>query len=180
MLFVWKNRMTIICLLPALYAGLTRNPVSRNQIHLLQGNNVASNSTEDCEYLFNAVRSWIYGSAQIQTFYDLIDDETRDPHLLWAQLLPVRCAWQRNNGVITTCESFRVVATVDSICAYWDSTMTNNPSKEDFADSLATRPGGILDVSMNNFAPANFADNDTLTEFYVRAFYNETHPIALA
>lgn len=175
--------MTIISLLPALYAGLTRNPVSRTQLHLLQGNNLVSNSTEDCAYLFNAVQSWLYGSARIQTFYELIDDNGRDPHLLWAQLLPVRCVWQRNNGVITTCDTFRVSTTVDSICDYWDSIddrVTTDPSKEYFADSLGTRPGGILDVSIKSVALTNFNNSETLSEFYVRAFYNEAHPIALA
>jgi hypothetical protein len=172
--------MTIISLLPALYAGLTRNPDTRNQVHLLQDNNVVSNSTEDCEYLFHAVQSWLYGSAQIQTHYKLIDDATRDPHLLWAQVLPVRCVWQQNNGVVTTCDAFRVVTAIDSICDYWDNMMTTNPSKEYFADSLGTRPGGILDISITSFAPTDFVDNATISEFYVRAFYNEMHPIALA
>ena len=172
--------MLIISLLPALHAGLIRNPDSRNQVHLLRDNNVASNSTEDCEYLFYAVQSWLYGSAQIHTFYGLIDDEIRDPHLLWAQLLPVRCVWQQSNGVVTTCGSLRAFSTIDSICDYWDDTMTTNPTKEYFADSLAIRPGGILDISSKNFAPSNFAANESTSEFYVRAFYNEAHPIALA
>ena len=174
------TRMTIICLLPALYAGLIRNPVSRNQVYLLQDNNIASNSTDDCEYLFNAVQSWLHSSATIQTYYKLIDDEDRDAHLLWAQVLPVRCSWQHENGVITICNSLRSVATIAPICAYWDNTMSTNPSKEYFADSLASRPGGILEVALQDIAPSNFVDNETQSEFYVRAFYNEAHPIALA
>lgn len=172
--------MTIICLLPALYAGLTRNPVSRNQVYLLQDNNVASNSTDDCDYLLNAAQAWLYSSATIQTFYELIDDDNRDAHLLWAQILPVRCSWQRDNGVITTCDSFRSVTTIDSICEYWDNTMTTYPSTEYFADSLATRPGTILDVTLHTFSPSNFDTINTISEFSVRAFYNEAHPIALA
>jgi hypothetical protein len=58
--------------------------------------------------------------------------------------------------------------------------MTTNPSKEYFADSLGTRTGGILDISITSFAPTDFVDNATISEFYVRAFYNEMHPIALA
>jgi hypothetical protein len=174
--------LTIVSLLPALYAGLTRNPDSRYQVHLLQDNNVASNSTEDCEYLFTAVQSWLDGSADIKTYYELIDSETagRDPHLLWAQLLPVRCAWQRSNGVVTSCDLLRRNTTFDPICTYWAEMMITNPTKEAFAESLATRPGAILDVSVQSFAPSNFADNEILSEFYVRALYNEAHPIALA
>ena len=172
--------MTIICFLPALYAGLSRNPVRRNQVYLLQDNNVASNSTDDCDYLFNAVQSWLYSSAIIQTYYGLIDKGEQDAHLLWAQVLPVRCSWQQDNGVITTCGSTRTVTTIDPICIYWENTNTNYPSKEYFAESLATRPGEILDIALQNFVPSNFAINGTMSEFYVRAFYNAAHPIALA
>jgi hypothetical protein len=178
-LYLRLASMTIICLLPALYAGLTRNPVTRNQVYLLQDNNVASNATDDCEYLYKAVQSWLYSSATIQTFYEVIDKGERDAHLLWAQVLPVRCNWQRANGVITTCDSIRS-PTIDSICAYWDNTMTTYPSKENFAETLGNRPGEILDVSLQSFAPSNFVNNETLSEFYVRALYNEAHPIALA
>lgn len=109
--FVWTIRMSIMCLLPALYAGLTRNPVSRNQVQLLQANNVASNTTDDCEYLFNAVQSWVYSAMTIQTNSKVIGD-AGDIHLLWAQLLPVRCIWQRNNGVISACDLLRGPSTI--------------------------------------------------------------------
>ena len=177
--FVWTIRMSIMCLLPALYAGLTRNPVSRNQVQLLQANNVASNTTDDCEYLFNAVQSWVYSAMTIQTNSKVIGD-AGDIHLLWAQLLPVRCIWQRNNGVISACDLLRGPPTIGSFCEYWNETTTSNPSKEYFAESIGVRPGGILDVAFSTTAPSGFLDNVTVSEFYVRAVYNESHSIALA
>jgi hypothetical protein len=158
---------------------LGRNPVTHNQVKLLQDNNIASNMTDDCEYLFTAVQSWLHTSATIQTNYEVVDTGTKTARLQWAKLLPVRCLWQRNDSIITTCSTFRKTS-IDSMCDYWENTITPNPSREYFADAVGVRPGGILDITVQTTAPANFGDNETQVEFYVRAIYNETHSIALA
>jgi hypothetical protein len=153
--------------------------VTHNQVNLLQGNNIASNTINDCEYLFTAVQSWLQASSTIQTYYDVIDENRKAGRLQWAQLLPVRCIWQRNDGIITTC-SVAGATSEKSTCDYWESTITPNPSVEYFAEAANVRPGGILDITLKTKATANFGDSESQVEFYVRAIYNETHSIALA
>jgi hypothetical protein len=174
--------LAIICVLPSLNGDLSRNPVIRNQVNLLHDNNIESNTTEDCEYLYIAVQSWLYASATIQARFEVVDDGVSDAHLLWAQLLPVRCIWQRNDGIITTSDfcGTSSFSSISSICGFWDETNVPNPSKQYFANSLDARPGGIVDIVRSAIFPVSFLQNETQVEFYVRAIYNESHPIALA
>jgi hypothetical protein len=176
------SRLLIICVYPLLLTGCVRNPVSFNQVRLLQASNVLANTTEDCEYLKSSVLAWFKSSSVVLVDFDLIDEQNGSIHVQWAQLLPVRCAWQREDGVITSCRSKYAAVDSASLCKYWNETVTQSPedaSAQYFADRLGVRLIGIVEVVNRQIGPANFSGGAVETEFFVRAIYNETHTIAL-
>jgi hypothetical protein len=162
---------------------MNRNPVTHKQVQLLQSNNLVSNTTDDCEYLYIAVQSWLQCSVKVQTLYHPTEKGNPDVRLQWAQVLPVRCDWQRADGVITTCGVDQLTF-YSSACDYWERSMTPDPNDataEYFADELGIRPGGIVEIVRQTIAPANFDGSGSIpVEFYVRALYNESHAITLA
>lgn len=170
-------RISILCLFPIFFADLSRNPVTQNQVLLLQSNNVASNSTADCEFLYFAVQSWLRSTALVQTSSGIV--ARRNYLVLWAQLLPVRCGWQRKDGVITVCDIERP-ASLDSACDFWEGTLEKDPTDvtvEYFANN--TRPEGIIEIISQTSAPADFADGQTDALFKIRALFDESHVIEL-
>jgi hypothetical protein len=174
-------RLFIICVFPMLYTEFTRNPVSYNQVNLLQANNLISNTTDDCDYLKEAVQAWFKSATVVQASIEVINDASGQVLVQWAQLLPVRCDWQSENGVLTVCRSDSAV-TEGPACAYWADTetvRTADATPEYFAEALGVRAGGLVEIVYQEMAPADFNDGATTAEFYVRAVFNESDTIAL-
>jgi hypothetical protein len=172
-------RISIICLFPVFFADLSRNPVARNQVLLLQSNNLASNSTGDCDFLFFAVQSWLNSAGIARASFGVVVQ--RSYQVQWAQLLPIRCDWQRQDGVITVCGYERPTA-LNSACDYWENTITedsNDATSEHFAYFIDARPDGIVEITNQTLAAADFVDGRTEALFVVRAFFDESYVIAL-
>jgi len=110
----------------------------------------------------------------VHTSFKYYDEALDDVYLLWAQLLPYRCSWQRPDGVITACD-------VDvQACRIWNSSIPQKASMatpDHFARLLKIREGGISEFSFNTTAAASFFVGQTEAAFYVKAIYNENHAI---
>lgn len=146
---VWF-RMFIVVVLPVILVLQEFNPVAPNMVQLLQENNLAATSDQDCEYLETAVKSWLTGIAVAQSDSRT---ENQDTYILWAQLLPVRCEFQKTSlgnepGVITDCGLLENYDT-PSVCEVWNIT-ESNPSPDYFAEELNIRQGGIFDYFLND------------------------------
>jgi hypothetical protein len=148
---------------------------------LLQENNVLSNQTDDCEYLRNSVIAWLltvtYGE---KGFNPDIDNKLS---LQFAQVLPIRCEWQKPDGIITICKS-SVFSDEFDACGIWNSTIPSNPldaTPEHFANALGTRPGELLQFEHRQLAQASFPNVgiDGVEEFYVKAIFNESRTVAV-
>ena len=156
------------------------NPLDPDLTDLLQGNNVIapSDSEEDCDYLLTAVTSWLKTSADSHHPFLAKVGSDGENHVLWAQLLPVRCDWQRRDGVITFCpESFGE----DGPCSFWNETRPANPrlaTRSYYADVLGVRTGEI--VLFERWDAANSSQVDTGKAFYVKTIFNESHSVGLA
>lgn len=99
----------------------------------------------------------------------------------WAQLLPVRCDWQRDDGVITYCADTSNNIT-HQFCRHWKETLPTSPedaTTEHFARQLGVRTLGIVEIVMSQTSPADFTNDTATADFYVRAIVNETHTVAL-
>jgi hypothetical protein len=164
-----------MCIFPVLLAVFSgRNPVSFKQVLLLQANNVISNTTEDCVYLQNAVQSWLKSVAVLALPSHLTDKYNGGVYVAWAQLLPVRCDWQRQDGVITFCSDDL------GLCRYWDNAATESAvSKLGYAETLGLREGVFVEIAKQTIGPADFNDGNITADFYVKAIFNESHTIAL-
>lgn len=177
--FVFLVRISIICLFPIFYSGLGSNPVDRNQVRLLQGNNIAANSTVDCDFLNFAVQSWLKSSSVNNTAFDVVASSGYG--VLWAQLLPIRCDWQGKDGVITKCSS-DAPPSQTSACNFWNTKSPNDPNDatvEYYSEVTGARPGGIVEITSQIVAPASFVDGQSQATFVVRALFNESHVIIL-
>lgn len=125
-----------------------------NQAKLLQANNLISNSTSDCDYLQDAVYAWLLGTASEDHDYALLGSrKVLDVFVLWAQLLPVRCDWQRDDGIITWCSACEGDAC--SQCTFWNETLVppDQATPDYFAEVLGVRVGGILEFELDATAP---------------------------
>lgn len=131
---------------------------------MLQGNNLASSSDSSygCEYLRSATFAWLQAMA--------LEGKT-SAYLLWAQILPVRCGFQGEDGVVTAavCSSSLYFenrsATTKKLCDVWSSGST--PAS--FASKLGIRTGEILNVVFN----------DTMQDssFVVKTMFNESYTV---
>jgi hypothetical protein len=147
--------VAIVALLPMLYTiaidGGSNNS-SYNMVKLLQHNNVLANSQQDCAYLENAADSWLRSTAFVQE-----DQVSAKPELslVWAQLLPVRCAFQGTNGIITaqSCEAAESSSDVfderlEEVCNVWgiagSASASQETSASNIADYLQIREGSIV------------------------------------
>lgn len=160
------------------------NEVAYDQTGLLQSNNLAANTTEDCAFLGNAVAAWLKTSVSLSSTNGFIQEDRDQTFIIWAQLLPYRCPqWQREDGVITVCPEevdFDQVA----FCETWNETRPLDPNlatPQHFADELGLRVGGFREFVLDETAPADFSffnDNGPTAQFTVTAIYNENHTIA--
>lgn len=166
-----------MCIFPMIYTVFhNRNTVSYNQVLLLQANNVISNTTEDCSYLQDAVQSWLKSVVVLPSSSRFIQKDNRRVFAPWAQLLPVRCNWQQQDGVITYCGSDL------GLCNYYGESVTADSAAnlEDFADSLGLRKGELAVISSQMIAPADFHDGSITADFFVQAIFDQSHIVTLA
>lgn len=180
--------MLIFTVFPIIYSIGGSNHYATNTAKLLQANNLAANTTEDCDYLLNAVYSWLAGATlEVSQEGWHFAYQHDDVFVLWAQLLPVRCPWQRVDGsvpisgVITVCPR-AVYADYEEICSFWNSTAPLLPSEattDYFAAELGTRAGGLLDLSYSEVAPADFNDGLSDAVFSVRVIASENHTLSM-
>lgn len=131
---------------------------------MLQGNNLVASSASSygCEYLSNATVAWLQSMAL---------EEKNMIYLLWAQILPVRCNFQGEDGVVTAelCRNNAVYNgnsdAMRELCSIWSSGST--PAS--FAGKLGIRPGEILSVS--------FSDTFLGASFVVNTMFNESSAV---
>lgn len=113
---------SIVLILPLLVSRVKTNSISTDLTRVLQANNALAQSKEDCDYLKSAVESWLSIAMvpQPESFVQAHDDT----FVLWAQVLPVRCDWQREDGIITYCDNSTLFAQGHKeVCALWDDTL---------------------------------------------------------
>jgi hypothetical protein len=166
--------------LPLLLSLTTQNLNSYSMVDLLQAHNLEAptNSTDDCAYLENAVNSWLKMAAIPHAASPL--QNTEDTYVLWAQLLPVRCDFQRDDGVITFCEG-RIFedswdAAVPETCAVWDSyqpSWSMGTMASQFSKALTIRSQGIRRIDRE----VSFGD---LSIFRTSVVYNENPTVSLS
>jgi hypothetical protein len=175
-----------------------QNPVAHYHTDLLQANNLAANtnSTEDCAFLLNAVTAWLMSAGAVPSSHRFINAYDDTVALMWGQLLPVRCDWQRNltppytAGVITLCvdgDPDRLPPQLgggtlpSQLCDVWTEGPDDaaDATTDYFADEFDLRVGGLTAMIRSTTAPANFSNGMTEEEFYVKVIYNGGHFIAL-
>jgi hypothetical protein len=147
---------------------------------LLQENNLVANSSEpdDCAYLYNAVGAWLLGTSGKEQDYSVFGARRElDAYVLWAQLMPVRCDWQREDGVITlcswTCDEDEHICTA---CSLWNRTYLppDEATPERFADVLGVRVGGILEYKLEAYAPLSDQGQVVNQSYSVKVIVNES------
>lgn len=166
-------RLFLVCVFPSLFSLRNHNPVTQKSAMLLQANNIGapSNSTDDCAFLLNAVQSWLQGTGASYIGYDELSDE--NSFVLWAELQPVRCDWQEDNGVITACNTASTFVP-EGTCDFWSKNSPKPPEQatiEFFAEEVDRRKSEITEVFVGADEPQ--------FEFYVRVFYDESHATSM-
>ncbi len=172
------RRTSILLVLPLLQSLAQQNAVSYRMVDLLLAHNVAapSSSEEDCSYLMTSVQSWLKMAAVPQPAS--LFENVEDTYVLWAQLLPVRCDFQQEDGVITFCDNQVgngvLGQEVPGIpCSVWEDHRPANPedaTEDFFAEQLSLRYEGIRRISVSN--ESNIA-------FTTTVIYNHNPSVAL-
>jgi len=171
--------LCISIVFPVIYTLGNTNTTAANLVKLLQANNLAANTTADCDYLQNAVQSWKRGAASEHTRFSIYGT-VQPVFVFWAQVLPVRCPWQyedpyNGDGVITVCPTD--LLPVYQPCRFWLRYSPDEPENATpayFAAQSSTRVGGILDLSLSQDALL-----DRLNEtFSVRVIVDENSTLS--
>jgi hypothetical protein len=179
-------------------AHLETNSVAAELVHLLQANNMQANATDnECDYLKSVVDSWLNVAVVPQPTSFVPSQE--DTFVLWAQLLPIRCDWQRDDGVITFCsDDSPLIESYGHTCDNWmdlidlgmhsvehiDTSSCDDisgPIKMELANELNIRPSGIKSTCLMGveMVPC-YQDGMVPSNFNVTVFYNHNPTISLA
>jgi hypothetical protein len=160
--------------MPIFISFLGTNNAAPNFVHLLQQNNLmlSEENATSCEFLQQTIGAWLDVGANVQT---QVPQYNVTEYVLWAQLLPVRCPFQRQNlseGVITNCTNG--TSFPKNVCDVWDLAPSDplDATPEYYADLLNIRVGGISEYVETN------TDLLTNTTFSVRLLVNENHAIS--
>lgn len=143
-------------------------------IDLLQQNNIEAGMSE-CTFLESSVRAWLQiAGVEYQVGPNVGAFEV---YVLWAQVLPIRCAFQEPYGVVTRCADDPYGNTTRS-CNVWQNITGNasTVSESFFANQLDVRVGGIREYQRDTIVPINM----TNTAFSVRAFVNHNATVSRA
>jgi hypothetical protein len=172
----------IMTVFPMIYSFGTASHFGENLSELLQANNVAANSTNDCAFLEVAVQGWLKASSAEKTAFMGTISSQDTAFIAWAQLLPVRCSWQADDGVITSCPSaYDRTTPFGKICSVWDQVNVEDPvNATSIGDSLDRRPGAIQDFNYTTetYSDINGADTVNAT-FIVRVYVDENHTVSV-
>lgn len=169
----------IVLVLPLLQSLTPQNATSYRMVDLLQAHNLAAptNSSEDCSYLAASVRSWLNVAAVPQPPSML--QNTEDTYVLWAQLLPVRCEWQMDDGIITSCDNQKFGESLEGAaygaCAVWDEyspPLEVDSMRKYFARSLNLRFEGLRRIDRG-------VSTGELAGFASRVLYNDNPTVSL-
>jgi hypothetical protein len=177
----FARSLLIATVFPIIYSYGRSNKFAFNQVRLLQANNLASNSTSACAYLQNAVHAWLLGTSIEDNGYSLLGvTRSIEAYVLWAQLLPVRCDWQRDDGIITWCESCVTNTSMCEPCEFWNRTIVppSNATPDYFADVLGVRVGGIVEYDLENTALMFDRGLSTNQSYSVTVIVDETDTLS--
>jgi hypothetical protein len=147
MLLPFLSRVVIATILPMIISYKSQNFVNDDLVQLLHANNIAANSSGDCDYLRLFVDSWLLTAESTHPESNLLNSNI---YLLWARITPVRCDFQDPTGVITVCNSIASLQ-LDS-CNLWARAAASDVSSnmdnitDYFAEELGVRVGGILEI----------------------------------
>lgn len=157
-----------------------------------------ANATDnECDYLKSVVDSWLNVAVVPQPTSFVPSQE--DTFVLWAQLLPIRCDWQRDDGVITFCsDDSPLIESYGHTCDNWmdlidlgmhsvehiDTSSCDDisgPIKMELANELNIRPSGIKSTCLMGveMVPC-YQDGMVPSNFNVTVFYNHNPTISLA
>ncbi|VEU33814.1 unnamed protein product [Pseudo-nitzschia multistriata] len=173
-----------VLVLPLFYSISHQNNVSDNMAKLLQSQNlVSTDGIRRCDYLETAIDSWL--NMAIVNQPNIPDQETT--YILWAQVLPVRCPFQNENGVITSCtkNGMKYREQYPESCKIWDN--SNPPQlihgndqavRNYFAKKLNIRGNGIYVRSRPEKADA--FQFDALNDFNITVVFNQNPTIKRA
>lgn len=168
--------IAVIAFFPAVFNALNMNRVLFSDVELLLENNKVSVSESHCDFLRTTVCSWLQANARsLNEFFE----REENLHLAYAALLPARCEWQDESGVITDC---RICQNDEDgfpeACALWDN-WRQQPSPTFLAEETGTRKGGYVEISRSYTGFANFSDTNT-ADYYVEAIYNVNPVVSYA
>lgn len=157
--------------MPVILSLLGVNTVSLDMVDMLEANNLVLSeaNSSSCVFLRDTVNAWLEVGSMVNTQLSYYDEKA---FVLWARLLPVRCDWQRADGVITVCDSGNSIN--PSTCIMWNETTPDDPNEatpEYYADALGIRVGGIT-----QYVETRQLNNDT---FSVSALMNENNVVGL-
>lgn len=160
-----------------------QNPFDYHQTDLLQAYNLAANTTEDCDFLENAVNAWLRSRGSIPSSHIFLDEYEDTAFLVFGQLLPYRCDWQQPDGVISICPTEDALGLPLQLCDAWKSSKPDDvadATTKYFADEFNLRVGGFKKFVRNTTAPVDFVNStNTEEQFIVEAIYNRGHYVSL-
>lgn len=158
-----------VTIYPILSTYRYHNAVHQSLGGLLSEYNKRATSTDDCDYLENTVASWLWAASQSygESRYLLSSEESS--FLVWARVQPKRCGWQREDGIITTCEFMQEKP---SICSVWETTLDTEPTEEAMARVLGKRSGAFRDFDDDFMTMGVFNGTESLDHFRVTAFFD--------
>ncbi len=167
-----------VIVVPLFYSITDQNQGALNLTKLLQAENMVSTTgLYDCNYLEQAIDSWLNMAIVDQLTFD-DNDNGETPYVLWARVLPVRCPFQNRNGVITSCSGaqsrFRLNNAYRQTCKLWESVDpvpnvgygSTTSIREYFARELNLRGDGVIvtqEPSTAGAYPYNALDPFTVT-----------------
>eukprot|EP00531_Pseudo-nitzschia_arenysensis_P017663 CAMPEP_0116121408 /NCGR_PEP_ID=MMETSP0329-20121206/3682_1 /TAXON_ID=697910 /ORGANISM="Pseudo-nitzschia arenysensis, Strain B593" /LENGTH=1270 /DNA_ID=CAMNT_0003615221 /DNA_START=74 /DNA_END=3886 /DNA_ORIENTATION=+ len=179
-----------VLVVPLFYSITDQNHGALNLTKLLQAENIVSTTgLYDCNYLEEAIDSWLNMAIADQLeFEDNENGET--PYVLWARVLPVRCPFQDPKGVITSCSGaqsrFRTNRAYWQTCDLWESVDpvpnvgygSTTSIREYFARELNLRGDGVMVIQEPSIEDA-FSYN-ALDSFAVTVVFDHNPTIMAA
>mmetsp|Transcript_36058 Transcript_36058/g.53794 ORF Transcript_36058/g.53794 Transcript_36058/m.53794 type:complete len:1410 (-) Transcript_36058:375-4604(-) len=168
-------------LLRTIGANGNTNTVAKKLVSQLQGTNLIANSSdiEYCKYLQDSVFSWLLGLEFADTGNNV--NGTDIPFVLFLQILPVRCGFQGNNGVVTQvfCDNFGEIDTFETFCSVW-GTSNESSSIVALAERAGVRTGEV--ITWTNSEISSIGINGTISEelFNTTAMIQESFTVQKA
>jgi len=172
--------LIILCftMIPLIFINY-RDLSTQNLTKMLEAQNRIS--TTDCEYLELAIDSWL-NMAILNQLYAWPDAT----YVLWAQVLPVRCPFQDETGVITSCTGkqsrFRD-NNFTEICDIWDQADPpnfidgNDSAIRNYFASIANLRGDTISAYQRPTV-ADSSQFETSNDFQVTVVINHMYSVA--